>query len=79
MSGRYPQISNVVVNSKRDTISSMKKKPNNVQARLTVYGMADMNKEKLAFFKKWLMAVALEIKRARAADYSKVFRSTLFK
>lgn len=55
------------------------KKKNSIRARLTVYGLQEMDTRQLNFFRKWIMAIATEMKTAKPKDYSKIFRATLFK
>ena len=55
------------------------KTKSDIQARLTVYGMSEMKSARLQFFRKWIMAVAKEMQKAKPSDYSKIYRATLYK
>ena len=57
----------------------VKKAHHGIRARLTLYDFAEMDKKQLRFFRKWIKAVAEEMQTANPADYSKIFRATLFK
>ena len=55
------------------------KKKDEIRARLVVHNMQEMDRKQFNFFRKWIMAVAMEMKTDKQKDYSKMFRATLFK
>lgn len=57
----------------------MKKKTNNIRARLTVYGITEMKKKELAFFRKWIAMLAKELKEEDPKIFAKNYRATLYK
>lgn len=56
------------------------KKPNSIRARLTVYGIGEVDKKQWNFFRKWIQRVADEMKREEKEVFNKkIFRATLYK
>ena len=55
------------------------KKKDEIQARLTVYGMNEMSLKQFRFYRNWIRAIYEEMKTADRKDYSKVWRATLYK
>jgi hypothetical protein len=54
-------------------------KNTDIRARLTIYGMGEMDKKQYAHLRKWIMGVATEMKTEKQEIYSKHFRATLYK
>lgn len=49
-----------------------------IRARLTIKDFQSMSKKQKTFMLKWLKAIQLELENAKAEDYSKNPRWTLF-
>ena len=56
-----------------------KMKTQKIRARLTIYNHEELKGSKLAFFRKWIKAVAQEMQTQKPGELSKVFRATLYK
>ena len=57
----------------------MTKQKEQVRARLTIYGHAEMSDKEFKFFKKWLTIVVPQTAKEDRGALSKVFRQTLYK
>lgn len=57
----------------------MKKKTDEIRARLTVHGMGEMTTKEFNLFRRWLTALAKEMAKEKQEIFSKRFRATLYK
>lgn len=64
---------------KKKTSAENGKKGNQIRARLTIYGHADMTDKEFPFFKAWITKVVPETAEHKRGELSKIFRQTLYK
>ena len=64
---------------KKKTSAENGKKIDEIRARLTIYGHADMNENEFSFFKKWITTIVPDTAKHKRGELSKIFRQTLYK
>jgi len=64
---------------KSKTSAENGRKVDEIRARLTIYGHADMTDNEFDFFKKWIMKIVPDTAKHKRGELSKIFRQTLYK